>query len=540
MLIQALCEYERSHPTEGSPNYYTARPVRWKAVLTPGGKFVRWVKLFTDEVEPPKLPVPTTKRGNAPLALLLADNAEYTLGVGDPDRKDRIALYHAEYRNQLTVAQNAGLHAAKLVLTAIDGLKPPKGMAGGHTIVFEVDSVLLTNTSEVQRYWAGLQDARVSDGPVQACGCCGERRPIVRLVTDWLKKVPDSLQGACALVSANTDATWRYGRQKALGAGLCYPCVRDAVRALNRMIVDPGLATTIGNLVVVVWGDDAPVLEALTAPGVGMVPTLRAAHAGGRVHVLCLAARKSRAVVRDFRTHDTHVLCDRLADWIETQPAPAPLAEQWRKNAKGKKIRVPGLVNAIHAGGNLRRVPAQAAADFVLAATAGTPLPATVRAAAENRMLKADDADPIAENLKALCARYHPEGLMTETNPADTMAYRCGELLAVLERVQKAAVPGINRTVADRCLRTVGTSPQAVLGSALTDAKAHLSKLTRGGKSSRHADALVEAQQGLVIPERFTGGDQANFCMGYYAKAATFSTRPDAKKADKPGEAAKA
>lgn len=43
-------------------------------------------------------------------------------------------------------------------------------------------------------------------------------------------------------------------------------------------------------------------------------------------------------------------------------------------------------------------------------------------------------------------------------------AYRCGRLLAVLEAVQRLAIPGIKATVVDRFFGTASSAPASVFG----------------------------------------------------------------------------
>lgn len=540
-MLKALVEYQRSK--DGAPDYYARKPVQWAAKIDAKGKFVGWTDLRDAKGKGHVLAIPTVNRGSGASPCFLADTAEYVLGYGAADRVEKIKTYHAAFVAQLGAAIADGVLAADIVKAALTEMKPPTGMEGHHIIVFEMPKTFVTDTTDVQAWWAKRQEVRVGDGPILPCSCCGEARKNVRLVSEWVRRVPESLQGKCALISSNSTATERYGRAKAFGASLCYPCVRDALRAINDLINDPKHSVQVGNALVLTWGVDVNLVEASTKPTAATLRLLN--ELSGQIdpkaetHVLVLSARQSRAVVRDYRVHSSRNLALNLHRWLQSmgENTMFPLTDVWTKDAKGKKKKTPGLLPLLHANGNVKKVPAAYAVDLALSATAATPLSPRFAGVADVVFGRpkddVKDILPIAETLKRICTSY-VEGIAMALNPADTPAYRCGELLAVLEGIQKAAIRGINRTVADRCLRTTAPNPGAVLGRAMTDAKAHLAKLGRNGSETRWHRALAEVQQGLEFPHRFDGRDQANFCLGYYSKASAISTRPEvAKKPEK-------
>src|SRR5205814_1151467 len=73
-----------------------------------------------------------------------------------------------------------------------------------------------------------------------------------------------------------------------------------------------------------------------------------------------------------------------------------------------------------------------------------------------------------------------PEDTMTELEPNNAdPAYRCGRLLAVLEALQRVAIPGTKAIVTDRYFGTASSAPALVFGRLLRGAQAHLAKLRR-------------------------------------------------------------
>ncbi len=528
MLLKKLAEYERSLKS-GVPDYYRREVVRWAYHLDTK----EWEKLGTED-DPVTHLVPSVNRTNAGTAMLVADTAEYVFGLPNENRPDKAKKYRDLYVGLLMDAMKDGLAEAKAAFDAFVGraYKLPKDLRATDRLVFVDRDEIITNRAAVQDWWAAHQAARYVTGPVMPCACCGELRGTVGMVDEWLKGVPEALQGKCTLITANNESAERYGRTKSHGACLCYPCARDSARGLNRLIADETATLKVGPVLVVAWGAGVPVRELLTTPSREAAALLRAAPFEGETNVLVLVARQSRAVAVSFGVYPAEELGGRLAAWVEAQgDAPHGLLDEWFPPAEegGKKFRRAGLVTLLHPTGEVKKLPPGTVADVAVSALTGTPLPPAVRAAAEYvvalgpdawRNEKRPDPLPAAAALVKLTTLYSPEGHMAEKiNMADTAAYRCGQLLGHLERLQRAAVPGINRTVADTALRTTAAAPTAVLGEALTDARAHLAKLARLNRAGPFRDAINECIDGLTVPDRFTADDQAAFSLGYYSIA---------------------
>lgn len=107
----------------------------------------------------------------------------------------------------------------------------------------------------------------------------------------------------------------------------------------------------------------------------------------------------------------------------------------------------------------------------------------------------------------------------TETNTA----YRCGRLLAVIESIQRAAMPGVNATIVDRFYGTASSAPASVFGRLMRGAQPHLSKLERDRRGAWIAlqRQLEEVLSGLpFFPRTLTLQEQGLFALGYYHERA--------------------
>ena len=107
----------------------------------------------------------------------------------------------------------------------------------------------------------------------------------------------------------------------------------------------------------------------------------------------------------------------------------------------------------------------------------------------------------------------------TTKNPA----YLCGRLLAVLESVQRQAVPGIKGTLVGSFFGSASSAPASVFGNLLRLAQSHLEKLRKTNEPAYHAlqtrieSILADLE---AFPSTLSLREQALFCLGYYHQRA--------------------
>ena len=128
---------------------------------------------------------------------------------------------------------------------------------------------------------------------------------------------------------------------------------------------------------------------------------------------------------------------------------------------------------------------------------------------------------------------------MAQIDPDNTNpAYLCGRLLAVLESVQYAAIPGAGATITDRFFGTASSAPALVFGRLLRGAQAHLGKLRRERPGTYVAlqRRLEEVQANLTsYPKTLTLEQQGLFALGYYHQRAADRSAANAYKQSKEG-----
>src|SRR5437016_5112432 len=195
MLLEQLREYSRRLSAEDAlPVMYVPTPIRWYIELDTAGRLGTIASAAFGGARASLYPAPHVGRTVAVAAKLLADNAEYVLGLprsgSDPQR---VALCHAAFVALVRdCAERTGEPALKAIvrfLRALDlGRLPlPPGFDATDIVTFRVANVLPIDLLSVRKYWAAKVvrnsnppgDAAQSEDPSaeeMACLVCGELR----------------------------------------------------------------------------------------------------------------------------------------------------------------------------------------------------------------------------------------------------------------------------------------------------------------------------------------------------------------------------
>jgi CRISPR-associated protein Csd1 len=340
-----------------------------------------------------------------------------------------------------------------------------------------------------------------------------------------LKRVPGGTSSGVALVSYNAGAFESFGLKNNQNAPISRAAAEKVGTALNRLLHDsfpnplqPGstlpsrnirlsadtcacywAASTVGDTTD--WLNSlAAVLSADTEETVGekyrsvwhgrAVPL----HDTSAFYVLVLSGAQGRAVVRD---------------WIETTLAETSgnLARHFQdlaivRNARPKKgttatpavpLRV--LLESLAAEGKGENIPAPLETGFLRAAFTGQPYPFQLlqrvllreRAEASRRdWLDIARKDARAALLKAVLnrrRRFDPQAHSRYPEVAEHMdpslanpGYALGMLLAVLERLQAAALGNVNASIVDRYFSAASATPRTVFTRLMRNARHHARK----------------------------------------------------------------
>ena len=545
MLLQRLCDHARQ--LDLPPPLYSERPVRYIVELDASGRLLSPHPTDTADSADrstrngKRRLAPTVQRASVIRPLLLADNAEYTLGLArDAAKQARVDKAHAAYLDLMDrCADGTGDPAVQAVADFLnedpqDQLKLDEDFDRGSTITFRVGDVLPMDTPAVRRFWAGEHDpARADDAVTGQCLVCGQRRPVLRRLQAKLKRVPGGQTAGTALISANAEAFESYGLNASLIAPTCAVCAELFTNGLNHLLGQDSHRTVLGGAAFLCWTrehvEEFDPLLMFTRPDPGQVRELLesvfkrrepASFDDTPFYALSLSGSGGRAVVRDWIDTTLGEVRRHLARWFAQQHIVG------RNGERPEPVGLYALAAATVRDVNKDISPLTPRA-LLRAALDGAPLPPNLLSLAVRR--NSADQDVTRPRAALIKAVLQSQGLIAMEDDImirldlDTPnpGYRCGRLLAVLESVQYAAL-GIT-AVTDRFYGAASSAPASVFGRLLRGAQPHLAKLERDRPGAYHAlqQRLEEVMAGLEgFPKTLDMEAQGLFALGFYHQRA--------------------
>lgn len=546
MLLQRLAEY--AGRLDLPPTLYSETAVRYVLELDGSGRLLSPEPVDTADPSNPRTrrglrrPMPQVQRSSGIKPLLLADNAEYTLGLPKQDSKpDRVAACHQAYLDLLRrCAQATREPAVEAVLHFLEGeplpqLRLPLDFDSGAILTFRVDGTLPVDLPAVQAFWAAVNDPESDQSRparVMQCIVCGKDRPVLERLQGKIKGVPGGQTAGTSLISANAEAFESYGLTASLVAPTCAECGERFTKAANALLADRSSRFDLGGVAFIYWTRnrvDFSLWDYLTDPKpeqVGqLLGSVLSGHRGTELeatafYATALSGSGGRAVVRDWIDTTVGEVQRHLATWFHRQaivgaygedPRPFGLCPLALATVRDSKDLVPRTPRAL-----------------LRSALTGAPLPIDLLFEAVRRNRAEQEVTrPRAALIKLVLSSRHQaneEDAMVQLDAQNpSPAYRCGRLLAVLEEVQRLAVPGAKATIVDRFFGTASTAPSSVFGRLLRGAQPHLAKLERDRPGAYRVlqTRLEEIQAGLAgFPKTLTLEEQGLFALGYYHQRA--------------------
>jgi CRISPR-associated protein Csd1 len=286
-------------------------------------------------------------------------------------------------------------------------------------------------------------------------------------------------------------------------------------------------------------------MNLLDNPEAAQVANLFASVHGGReshalddpnaFFLLGLSGNAARAIIRHYLEVPLPLIRNHLQHWFQD----LRITDISREGA-GKPTNLFPLWQLVAATAReVDEASPDVPARLLGAALLGVPLSDSTLASCLNR-LRAEGSSgfrsPRMGLIKLILLRRNIS--VTETlNPEEAHpAYVCGELLAVFEQIQRAALGDINATVTDKFFGNFSAAPAPVLGRLFAGAQNHLRKL-RGEKPGAFIALerlLTQVTSKLKVPPRgqLSLEDQGRFALGYYhLKARRFEELAERKAA---------
>ncbi|MFF4242738.1 type I-C CRISPR-associated protein Cas8c/Csd1 [Actinomadura geliboluensis] len=572
MLIRKLVEQaeQRSGAGEGVPRYYRSRPVRWVIRIDAKGN-----GSLIDLVDAVQQPSPYLTRTSGIAAMLLVDTLEYVLGIAKDD-SDK-ARNGADRRNDAFLAllkswrDNTEDPAAQTVWRFFEQERHldlandlPDDTASSELVGVMLGESWVHALPSAVAFWAQVARERKSSGGEGICLACGEVGPLLKTVPEMVKSslVPVGIESNgrpkrgrdAALISVNTSAQGRGGTLQLANTPICETCGAQAMAALNHLLADEHHRRRGEDNVLTWWLQDpgdfdlmvierpepADVKALLDEPYRGRTTTSVDTNA---FYALTLSANQSRIVVRDWIDVPVHDIKNHLAAWFRDHRS----TDRWADGYHCVPLRT-----MVRASGRWDRSKKQYVAgstihglerDLLRAALRGSPAPPHLIPRLLHRIRNDHHLDlPRVAMLRlALTRPPYEENVMPGLDEKnENPAYVWGRMFAVLESVQRRALPDLNATIRDRYFGLAMTQPEATMRMLRTNANGHIKKLI-GKNESRGAgyalDArlaalsqLIDADKGL--PGHLDTRGQTRFILGYdHQRAADMAAARAAKEA---------
>ncbi len=492
------------------------------------------------------LKVPTLRRTSGIKPRLLADNGEYVLGDyrrdDDPKKVNDVVERHRQFVDLVrSCAEKTREPSVEAIVNLLDqwSFDPcivPKHLAPEDNLTFRVGGVIpAVELKSVQQFWANYTASNQNKGskPEGICLVTGVSGPVE-------KRMPVPVKGLMriggkaenSLVTANEDAFQSYGLKNSLTS----PISRDAGerfgKALNHLLSDERSRIFIGPSAYIFWTrqesafdpilmvrpDPESVRLLLKSPFSG---TRRADVGANDFYALALSASGGRAVVRDWLETTVPEAEENLKRWFRAQEMVNTRGE------RGDPLGLYVLAAGAYRDANKEMTP-QVPAALVRVAIKGGRLPEDLLARAVRRNRAESDVSRPRAALIKMVLTYGGER-MAETleslNPQlKETAYHCGRLLAQLEALQVAAIPGVKATIVDRYYGAASSTPASVFGTLMRNHQAHIGKIRkeRPGAGAAIQDRIGEITTsiGPEFPRTLTMRQQAIFALGYYHQRA--------------------
>lgn len=269
MLLNRLCEMAETLRGTIPPPMFENRRVRWIVPLDGSGHLLGSLEPTTGEgraADFGKLySVPYRYRSAVGMPRLLADTAEYVLGLAMPGKDPAAsAACHASFVEQVRICVAATGHpGVQAVLSFLQNWhiaehKLPNHLTARDQVPFRVGDAYPVQDSQIAQYWARTilaSDPSAHDQEHQ-CVVCGGPCPRKKSTHFKIRKLPGALSAGASLVSANLPSAESHGLKRSLGVPTCSVCEEKSCQVINYLLSSPRHHLIVGNVAYVFWSKE--------------------------------------------------------------------------------------------------------------------------------------------------------------------------------------------------------------------------------------------------------------------------------------------
>ena len=448
--------------------------------------------------------------------------------------------------------------------------------AGKANFVFMVNNKFAHKDPEIRRVWETQNQLREGDY-IGQCLVTGEIGPIARIHEIKIKGIPP-YQGGVSLVGFNDRAYESYNRtnQQGLNSPVSKKAMLAYSKALNHLLSDENenKKIVIGDTTIVYWAEgnnkacaslfaglterefDEPASEepedkpSRDQKGERLLRSIAEKIKRGenldeeglskhidwntRFYVLGIEApNRGRASIRFFHTDPFIKFVQRIgAHYSDLQIGEneRPIKLSWilketvSKRAREGKI-APLLTGAVFSS-MLTNSPYPAALYNAIIIRIRADMDDDEKQIQKvNRLRAAVIKAYLKRKYRRQAQNPIQEVLVMSLNEQSTIpAYLLGRLFAVLEKVQKEAIPDLDASIKDRYFTSACASPKTVFPLLLRLSQHHISKAEYGYASDNRIEKimnLLEVERN-PFPSRLTLDEQGIFVLGYYHQRTAF------------------
>jgi CRISPR-associated protein Csd1 len=587
MMLQALIEYAERENL-GDPDFEPA-DVDWLIPLTASGQLAG-PPLDLRETPKRKL-IPTLEQklltdARRPRARFLCDSLERAIGFADPQKPERatrvagaLDFFKGLLRECYAAfpAEAAPLNAVLHFLDDANALQDlhrqltQNKAKSNELATFSVDGIWVLDFDAPKRFWRSWRENLNPAVPAQKrlCLATGKLAEPVS-TTGVIKGVPGGNPSGTIFLSFDKDAFCSFGLEQAQNAALSAEAELKLRSALTRLIeLSRAQKLIFQNTICLHWTRQAvefdPVDTLASADPEQVAHLLKSIQTGHQVtaldanayYAVSLSGNGARIIVRDWIESTVPEVESHIARWFNelgiVEPGGVSVKREFGLGQLLWAMANPKLEKPFDA------LPHGAAEEMLRAALTGGPVPqnilmAALRRETVDRVSGSDEAGlqkpflPSRFALIKLCLLRSPNRkehhTMTEKldpNSKD-VAYLCGQLFAVLGRLQLLALGKVGASIAERTYGGVATRPATTLGPLFTKVPAYLKKANdrfpgAGTNKQKEIEALcqrIEAQGGF--PQTLGLEEQGRFALGYYCQLAEFRARAEERALEEKAE----
>lgn len=447
---------------------------------------------------------------------------------------------------------------------------------GKANFVFMVDGKYIHKNAEIRQVWEARNQSS-EDSYIGQCLITGEIAPIARIHDIKIKGIAP-YHGGVALVGFNDRAYESYNRTN--GQGLNSPVSKKAMlaysKALNHLLSDANenKKIVIGDTTIVYWAEgnnkacaslfarltetefeDSPPSQPEGTPirdrkGENLLKSIAEKIVRGekidkeglaaeidwnaRFYVLGIEApNRGRASIRFFFSDPFIKFVERIGvhySDLQLGDSEKPIKLRWILNETVSKKAREGKIAPLLTGAVFNSM------------LTNSPYPAAlynaimirVRADMDDEENKIQKINRLrAAVIKAYLKRKYrrqsqnpfQEVLVMSLNEQSTVpAYLLGRLFAVLEKVQKEAIPDLDASIKDRYFTSACASPKTVFPLLLRLSQHHIAKAEFGYASDNRIEKIMNLLdvEKNPFPAHLTLDEQGIFVLGYYHQRTAF------------------